>query len=179
MRSLASFALLAVIALLSGCGPEREFSGVWRLTGCGTDRASPDCDGFVYELHLGRYGDRVSGLLVRYRYDPSGIDSFRRSQECGCFLLDGGRATSNGLRFLLFEADEPRFPQPDVTPVELGCGQLSEFTECEGRRFDLTGDDETLEGTTVSDCAPEREVAFERQVEQPRTTCYPHVLDTP
>lgn len=169
--------LLAVILLplmLAGCGPEREFSGIWRQTSCDDDLGQPDCEGFVYELHIGRYGDRLAGVVVRYVYDRGGFDSFQRPKECGCFLIEGGVADDEGILFTLYDAVTPRYPQPDTEDGDLGCPR-TRLDDCAGRRFDIDGEDETLEG--VTDCGEDASdktlpIAFERVVGTPRTECY-------
>ncbi len=174
------FATLLPLAL-AGCGSEREFSGVWRQMPCDEGPASPDCSDFVYELHIGRYGDQLTGIVVRYVYDRSGLDSFQRPKECGCFFIEGGVAEGDEMRFRLHDATTPRYPQPDTLDSDLGCqtGQFS--TTCAGRRFRLEGDDELMAGETVCGCPagqadceepPGLPVAFERVVGQPRTECY-------
>jgi len=182
--AMSRIALVASLALLAtvGCGSEREFSGVWRQTTCGDAFASTDCDGFVYELHIGRYGDQVAGMVVRYVYDRSGFDNFQRPQECGCFFVEGGLASDDGLQFRLFDPKTPRYPQPDTLDSELGCGGASLLSTCADHRFILNGDNDVLEG--VTDCADrddpplspvfhvEQQVTFQRVVGQPRTECY-------
>lgn len=167
---------LVTLTLVStlGCGPEREFSGVWRQS-CGSDPGEPACGEFVYELHLGRYGDAVTGLVVRYAYDGNGFNNFQRTQECGCFLIEGGTADATDLRFRLFDAQTPRYPQPDTPDSELGCpdgvgGSL--LTACPGQRFLLEGDDELVTGSTDCGAGSPRPIAFEKVVGQPRTECY-------
>lgn len=181
---MSRLGLLVLLALLgaAGCGSEREFSGIWRTTACGEGLARADCDDFVYELHLGRYGDRVAGLVVRYVFDRSDFDNFQRPQECGCYFIEGGLATETGLQFRLFEPKTGRFAQPDTLDTDLGCGSASLLQSCSGHRFELTGDTDLLEG--ITDCDREDEmplspvhhaetpIRFERVVGQPRTECY-------
>lgn len=168
---------------LAGCGPERDYSGVWQQTACEDGLARVDCENRrVYELHIGRYGDRLAGVVVRYVFDRSGFDNFQRPQECGCFLIEGGTATDDGMQFKLYDPGTPRYPQPDSVDGDLGCPAPSLLTDCEGRVFELQGNDEEMQGTTVcaatDDDAPEPEpeavpIAFEWVVGQPRTECYP------
>lgn len=165
--------LLTLLPLaLTGCGSEREFSGVWRQTACGDGLSQTDCNGFVYELHIGRYGDRLAGVVVRYVYDRSGFDSFQRPQECGCFLIEGGRADAESMQLRLYDATTPRYPQPDTPDDELGCQTRELLTTCSGRRFALEGDDELMEGQTDCGNGEGQMIAFERVVGQPRTECY-------
>lgn len=172
------FAILLPLALTS-CGPERDFSGVWRQTFCDDDLARPDCNGFVYELHIGRYGDRLSGVVVRYVYDRGGFDSFQRPKECGCFLIEGGIADEEGMQLSLFDPTTPRYPQPDTRDADLGCQTRALLTDCPERRFALTGDDELMEGETDCGNGSPLPIAFERVVGTPRSECYEHLGSTP
>lgn len=182
MKSLLPALLLPLVLL--GCGPERDYSGIWQQTGCDDGLARTDCDNRVYELHIGRYGDRLAGVVVRYVFDRSGFDNFQRPQECGCFLIEGGRATADGMQFKLYDPTTPRYPQPDTSDADLGCPAPGLLTECPGRLFQLEGDDEEMQGSTecaaVGD-APDPEptpIAFEWVVGQPRTECYPRFEST-
>lgn len=174
MRLLTAPLLLALALALPGCGSEREFSGVWRQTACGDGLAQADCGGFVYELHIGRYGDKMAGLVVRYRYDRSGFDTFQRPLECGCFYIGSGVADAAGMSFRLFDATTPRYPQPDTLDSELGCGTATVPAPCEGLRFVLEGDDELLTGhlDCGDDARSAQPIAFEKAVGAPRTECY-------
>ncbi|MCB9551596.1 MAG: hypothetical protein H6705_06885 [Myxococcales bacterium] len=136
----APLASLTLLAALTGCGSERELSGVWRQTACEDGLARDDCSGFVYELHIGRYGDDVAGLVVRYVYDRSGFGNFQRPRECGCFFIEGGRATDERLEFRLFDTGTPRYPQPDTADRDLACATPDLLTTCTGRQFVLEGD---------------------------------------
>lgn len=165
------------LAGLVGCGPERDFSGVWRQD-CGNDPGQRACGEFVYELHIGRYGDAVTGLVVRYAYDDNGFNNFQRTQECGCFLIGTGNAGAADIGFRLFDAQTPRYPQPDTPDSELACpesGGGGLLTTCPGRRFDLEGDDELLDGTTRCSAGDPQPIAFTKEVGQPRTECYARV----
>lgn len=167
------------VAALAGCGSERELSGVWRQTACEAGLARDDCSGFVYELHIGRYGDQVAGVVVRYVYDRSGFGNFQRPRECGCYLIEGGRATDESLEFRLYDTGTPRYPQPDTADRDLACTSPDLLTTCTGRQFVLEGDADLLMGTT--DCAGTgaQPIAFERVVGQPRTECYARIGGEP
>lgn len=176
----------------AGCGPEREFSGVWRQAGCeGGDLDA--CGRHVYELHIGRYGDDVAGLVVRYAKDATGVVNFQRPRECGCFFIEGGEATDNGLVFRLFDTATPRYPQPDTADGDLACPSPDLLIACAGQKFDLEGDGDVLTGTTSCPSASAdggvmpngpsevetREMTFERQIGQPRSECYLRVGSEP
>ena len=158
--------------MLVGCGPERDYSGVWRQTACQDDLSSPDCNGFVYEFHIGRYGDRLSGLVVRYAYDRGGFPSFQRAKECGCFFIEGGVAGDEGMQFTLYDTSTPRYPQPDIPSDDPGCQPR---TDCPDRRFDLEGNDELMTGETRCGEGDPLPIAFERVVGTTRTECYERI----
>jgi len=162
---------LLPLVLLS-CGPERDFSGVWRQTACDDDLSRADCSGFVYELHIGRYGERLSGLIVRYVYDRGGFDSFQRPKECGCFLIEGGLADDEGMQFTVYDPGTARYPQPDTRDQDLGCQTRALLTDCADRRFGLSGDEDEMVGETDCGNGEPLPIAFERVVGTPRTECY-------
>lgn len=106
--------LWAAVGALS-CGAERDYTGVWQQV-CEPDEAPEACGDFVVEAHIGRYGDKVTGLLVRYLFRDVALDPYQRSNECGCWFLDGGRARSDGMAFELFESKVPRVPDEGFRP---------------------------------------------------------------
>jgi hypothetical protein len=159
--------LLAVVGCLS-CGPERTYTGVWQQSQCGDDATRTDCDGYLYELHIGRYGDAISGVLVRYRYDETAFDGFRAPSECGCFLIDGGRARDDGFELRLFEPETPRTRSPDGASTNT-CAPMG---ECSGRRFDLMETSEGLEGQTSCDDGASVSLRFVPAVGSPRNQCF-------
>ena len=163
--------LLLTLAIVgTGCGPERRFSGVWQQA-CAEGQACPD--GKAYELHVGRYGDAVTGLLVRYASTAAGLDPFDAPNECGCFYLASGKADEDGIRFTLFEPDEPGAPSPDFQwsdPCTLGAPNPP--SECESLVFALEGDEEQLAGTVRCE-GRETRIEFLRAGSSPRRTCIP------
>ncbi|MEZ4465849.1 MAG: hypothetical protein R3F43_15655 [bacterium] len=95
-RPTTPVALLIGLSVL-GCTSEREFSGIWQQI---CDDAHPCAEGGLrYELHLGRYGDALTGILVRYRDPGPDLDPFRKSNDCGCFFVDSGRAGDETVGF--------------------------------------------------------------------------------
>lgn len=190
LSRLCTAALL--LSTVVGCGPEREFSGVWRQAGCAEGDLDA-CGPHVYELHLGRYGDDVAGLVVRYAKDATGFVNFQRPRECGCFFIEGGEATDEGIEFRLFDTTTARYPQPDTADGDLACPTPEQLTACAGQMFDLEGDGDVLTGTTRCPGASgdagatpngprevePREMVFERQVGQPRSECYLRVGSEP
>ena len=171
--------VLLLTAPLSGCGAERELSGVWRQTACEDGLARDDCSGFVYELHIGRYGDQIAGMVVRYVYDRSGFGNFQRPRECGCYFIEGGRATDESLQFRLFDTGTPRYPQPDTADRDLACTRPELLTTCEGRQFVLEGDGDELTGYTDCNGTGAQPITFERVVGQTRTECHARIGGEP
>jgi len=162
------FAILILTLVGVSCGPELEFTGVWQQTQCGESATQRDCDGFLYELHIGRYGDSVSGVLVRYRYDESAFDGFRASAECGCFLIDSGRADEDQLEFRLFEPGHPRTRAQDGSLTEACRSE----PECARRRFILEETAEGLVGEAICDDGSVQPIQFAPALGSPRTECF-------
>jgi hypothetical protein len=139
---------------LAACGPERDLSGVWRLEACrpeGERGEAPACgdDPFVYELHLGRFGDDVTGLLVPYVFQGANLDSFDKPNERGCHYLNSGRADGDTLTFVV--EDPACEPAAGDDPVAL-CGRASAVIGCGRAFFALRGDDTELAGEIQ--CSP-------------------------
>ncbi len=166
-------ALLIILILLplGSCGANNEHTGVWQQATCNGVEGQP-CgeDGFLYELHLGRYGDAVTGVLVRYRFIEGGINNFDPTTECGCFIIGFGDANGDRLRFQLYGHDAPGLPDPDYK-VPADCAPLP--GECRGRIFDLDGSDpDRLVGTVGCGSADDTvEIEFETTDLTPRREC--------
>lgn len=170
--------LLALIAGV-GCGPERKFTGVWRLESCAKDgppegtSPCPD-DPFMYELHLGRYGGEVTGLLVRYRYAFADL-TFGPTDDCGCNFVVSGRADDDSVHFQIHEPTVPGC-RDESEPRDAACDERSPAVDCGVVRFDLEGDEDVLEGTlscAAAEATEEYKVRFRRESGRPRTLCRP------
>ena len=151
--------MMALYALvLTGsmsCGSERVFSGTWRQAECAE---GDDCGSFLYELHLGRYGDAVTGMLVRY--DALAPNSFDKPFECGCFVLAGGRATDGGLDFSVLQPGDfcgERSGESDMSSPASDCQSIC---ECENLSFALVENGEELVGQRNCDGARGPEIRF-------------------
>ena len=147
--------MCAVYAMF-GCGPEREFSGVWRQapdSRC-EPAGSPACgdDDYAYEIHVGRFGDDVAGLL--FRFPQSRLDPFD-GPEADCYFLTAGRATSSGFSFGLHDTEDGGW-------------------NCVEPHFRLEGNDESLDALIEcgEDIQPSR-VRFVAHRGTPRRTCRP------
>jgi hypothetical protein len=168
--------VLAFAAALGSCGPERTFTGVWRLESCGGEgHAVCGDDPFTYELHLGRFGDDVAGLLVKYVVPGPDLDAFDAQNDCGCVFLQSGAAGDTSLAFQV-QTTEPGCADPQVPLAQAqACGQPPVALCSDTVRFDLDGDDQELTGTikcgTGTD-AKTFQVRFRREPGRPRTRCY-------
>jgi len=139
---------LSVVFSVS-CGAERELSGIWQQAPLLLPNQEPDDElawdeglSQLYELHLGRYADRVTGVLVRYQTPGSRfLSPFDRADRCSCELIYQGSALSEPDR-LAFGLLDPATPRSvDVAP---SC-ELE--PECQ-RVFKLTLEGDELVGTT-------------------------------
>ncbi len=151
---------LSLLLLLLGCGPERELSGIWQQR-C----ESGECGLYLYELHLGRYGDELSGLIIRYRAQGSEAESFAKSLECGCFFMESGKIKEGMLLFGLYRAEEPGAPEhPEAPCLE------PEPEPCTERFFKLESEGELLKGVLSCDRS-EEPVEFLRARGSTRADC--------
>jgi len=133
-------------------------SGAWQQD-CDSVEGRCDDEPFVYMLHVGRYGDDVTGLVVRYVNSGAPFDP---RTECGCYVMQGGRAkdTSISLHLKLRAApaapgDGPGCPAPTHPFASESCRAALADPPCSTLRFDLSGDDDILDGRlSCDDAAP-------------------------
>jgi len=133
-------------------------SGAWQQD-CDSVEGRCDDEPFVYMLHVGRYGDDVTGLVVRYVNSGAPFDP---RMECGCYVMQGGRAkdTSISLHLKLRAAaaapgDGPGCPAPTHPFASESCRAALADPPCSTLRFDLSGDDDILDGRlSCDDAAP-------------------------
>jgi hypothetical protein len=152
------------------CGSERTYSGIWHQTTCDDD-PSFACHDEIYELHLGRYGENVTGVVVRYK-SQSGLDTFQRSFACGCSFIEGGRSREDVVSFGLFHSDTGCNPIPD------GVGRgACQTCECTNRLFQLKESDGVLVGTTRCGSGPKQPIRFEPKEGRARRQCVDLVAD--
>jgi hypothetical protein len=115
-----SFPLLLLGLCLLACGAEKGLTGVWQQV-C-DDTAQSPCVNEALEVHLGRYGDSVTGVVVRHLFEDANLDPYQRSQECGCWFIQGGRVRVERVAFTLYQPGEPGVPdeayQPDPECAE-------------------------------------------------------------
>ena len=142
------FSLILGVALIQ-CGAQRELSGIWQQAPLVEGGAYPLSIDVLYELHLGHYDDRVTGLVLRYKRPESNfLSTFERGDRCECAYIIQG-SVDDEVAFTLFDPSTPR----GVAGVS-NCAL--ERQEC-SRIFLLSLDDsgEALEGVTW--CASEED----------------------
>ncbi len=131
----------------------------------------------MYELHLGRYGTQVTGLLVRYSFEDIALDPYQRADECGCFFLSGGKARGDRLSFAVHQPEAPGVPDASFRPATQ-CAPSAQALppECDDRLYDLTEVDGVLEGYTQ--CGDvRRPLRFQQVAGRPRRACRPPVAE--
>ena len=136
---LTYFYILILSVIELQCGAERALSGIWRQ-----EPESNQSSTRLYELHLGQYGDRLTGLVLRYRPPQSDLLSlYDRGDRCDCAYIIQGKATED-IAFRLLNPSTTRVVSDPIT-----C-KLEE-PECE-RIFDLREEQDELVGETW--CSP-------------------------
>lgn len=168
MRRRLALPRMLCALLLGACTAEPVDTGVFQQIECDVEGSLACTDGYAYQLHIGRYGDAVTGLLVRYRYSGPGFN-WAKSSECGCFIIDSGVTDGDDLSFQVFAPGAPglpdeafRSPLPECSPPP---------GDCTGRRFVLTGQGDQLAGDTACGAVGQTPVRFERVDGRPRTQC--------
>jgi hypothetical protein len=176
-RSLVSLVSLVSLGCLMclGCGAERDLSGIWQQAPVSASEGALNEElawdeglELLYELHLGRYAERVTGLVVRYQTPSSRyLSPFDRADRCGCDFIYQGSALSDPER-LAFGLLDPSTPRAlDDAPT------CSLSAECE-RVFKLTLEGDDLVGTTWCEGSEERTlrpVRFVRSVGLTASAC--------
>lgn len=112
MSTQPTLSLLLCLILLTACQRSASVSGVWREIE-EIENSSPSSlppSPTLYELSLGQYGDRVTGVSVRYqRPSEESLALFDPADRCNCsFVVQGlieERIPIHGDRELLFIAN--------------------------------------------------------------------------
>ena len=159
--------------LLTTCGAQRELSGIWQqIPLVDNEPLSPELQ-ILYELHLGQYGDRMTGLSVRYRQpDLNLLSPYDRSDRCDCAYLTQGSIDIEEEESFAFKIFQPETKR--VTSLPVSCTLSKE--ECT-RIFSLAieDDEDRLMGKTW--CEGEEseriDVRFERVPGIPIQVCQP------
>ena len=135
-----SLCILSTLLFLSHCGAQRALSGIWQQSPYDGARASSDMSVPLYELDLGQYGQRISGLLVRYQVpNDQSLSTFDTRDQCDCTFISQGTINPQ-IAFSLFNPETPY-----VLSVPPAC-TLNQ-NECE-RVFNLTEEEDDLVGET-------------------------------
>gem|GEM_PF-1536027 len=164
-RAIRRWMVCLFILMLCGCGSERTYSGIWREVSCTDDDPETECRGELYELHLGRFGQKLTGVAVRYTTEE-GLDTFERSYACGCFFLRGGRVNGSDVSFgLLNENATCSTQDQDAQP------QHCRDCNCENRRFELQEVDGILMGRMLCDDGRVHTLRFEQSEGKTRRRC--------
>lgn len=163
-RWIGAIAMAAVS--LSACESEREFSGIWRQV-CDDEFLCTE-DQTVFELNIGRYGDEVTGTVVQYVYAAE-LMTFDRLNDCGCFFMESGRASANGLGFRLLDPERPGYPDQNRTRAD-SCTAMPP-PPCVDGVFTLAGDEDQLEGRLSCDGVEGPVIRFRPARGAPRRTC--------
>ena len=163
-RSIGLATFYVAVCMLS-CGSERSSSGVWRDDSCTDGDPSTPCPQYVYEMHLGRYGQTVTGILVKYVAED-GLDPYQRTNVCGCYFVESGRADEETLEFRIFSSEEACSQESDEGKDPCNSCQ------CQAPRFKLTiDDDEVLTGSLRCPGESSIPTEFVRSSGRVRTTC--------
>lgn len=150
LREAHALLCLGLSAALSvSCGAERELSGIWQQAPLLLPNQEPNDElawdeglSQLYELHLGRYADRVTGILVRYQTPGSRfLSPFDRADRCSCELIYQGSALSEPDRLAFGLLDPATQRSVDVA------ASCELEPECQ-RVFKLTLEGDELVGTT-------------------------------
>lgn len=173
LRGGCRLAGLLLAAHLSSCEAERDLSGLWRQAPliAGEDAWDEGLE-WLYELHLGRYAETLTGLVVRYKTPASRfLSPFERADRCDCaFVARGVAATPDGapesLAFSLLDPSTRRAlePAPACTLPAPECDRLFQLAvdgdDLLGETW-CAGDEERQAvrftkalGITASSCAP-------------------------
>ena len=91
----------------------------------------------MYELHLGRYGNTVTGILVKYRAED-GLDPYQRTNVCGCYFIESGRAGDETLEFRIFS------PVETCSNMSSDADEPCDACDCQAPRFKLNSQDDDV-----------------------------------
>ena len=160
--------ILGSVLFLSHCGSERALSGIWQQVpydqqGQFVNESSP-----LYELHVGQYGERLSGLLVRYQVpNDLSLSTFDTRDQCDCTFISQGTIEPQ-IAFSLYNPE-----QSYVLSTPPACSLPDR--ECD-RVFNLTEEEDNLVGETW--CTDNKEeskrlIRFERVAGIPVNQCIP------
>jgi hypothetical protein len=159
---------VGAIIFLSHCGAQRALSGIWQQIPYEEQRGFSTRSNPLYELHLGQYGQRLSGLLVRYQVpSDQSLSTFDTRDQCDCKFVSQGTIDPQ-IAFSLFNPISPY-----VLSIPPAC--TLEGPKCE-RVFNLEKEDDDLIGETWCSQSKEatlRLIRFTRIAGIPINQCIP------
>ena len=120
--------LIMLSSLIQSCGVQSALTGVWQQVEFSADPGS------LYELHLGQYGDQLTGLVVRYQRPASSeLAAYEKLDRCDCFFIRQGRVAEDKISFRLFNPQMRRSVNGELSceapPAE--CARVFELSESE------------------------------------------------
>ena len=146
VRSHTLLALMSIITLVQ-CGADRELTGIWQQVPFNEADSINQIPVTLYELHLGQYGERITGLSVRYQKpEAEFLSSFDRTDRCDCHYIVQGKTDEQVAFTLLNTENSYSINQPQNCQIETA--------ECK-RIFLLTLEDDELKGETWCENADE------------------------
>lgn len=162
--------LLCVLWALPACDGLPDYTGVWQQV-CADEEDQTLCGRYALELHLGSYGDKMTGLVVRYLFTDAALDPFQRSNECGCWFIQGGRNQPKLSAFTLFEPHVARVPDERFAPAATCAERAQEIPAfCENALFRVHEEGDELVGELR--CAGHTEpLRFVPSTGRPRRHC--------
>lgn len=140
-RTYHSLALILLCTTcIVQCGSNRELTGIWQQVPLNDSDSFSQIPVALYELHLGQYGDKVTGLSVRYRKpEAEFLSTFERTDRCDCHYIVQGKNEEQVAFTLLQTQQEYSISTPINCQIEV--------TECK-RIFLLNLEDDELVGET-------------------------------
>ena len=158
------FLLTLQVLALTACGSERTYSGIWQEVDC-VDSSDSHCPTELHELHLGRYGRAITGIVVPYERQPR-LDSFQRVYACDCLFIQGGLSQDQTITFGTYQPDA----QCQDAESELRAEPCSQC-QCPSMRYELREDGDDMVGTIYCGDVEHRDVRFKQVAGRSRRQC--------
>ena len=176
--------MIVVGSVLGSCQSNQSVDGVWReVTTLMTSQAEsqPESAG-IYELSLGQFGDRVTGVSVRYRPPISSeLANYSRGDRCECSFVVQGLVKDieddpdEGLLFiargLTFSLLTPDYSGDEVCPtLPKECQRIFDLEQVDGGEV-LEGETWCLNSSDGQVKTLLRAIRFEKVSGLPETSC--------
>ena len=88
------------------CGSNRELTGIWQQVPFNEGDKLSETPIALYELHLGQYGNRITGLSIRYQKPKADfLSTFDGSDRCDCHYIVQGK-NDDQVAFTLLQMQE-------------------------------------------------------------------------